>query len=125
MSLSSSGQTNRLPSVEDLLSSVRGIQQFAAVRAGANKGKRGNMQKDEEQVALELRTPGSNQSKYSIYIAELKKTCSLKFAVFIVPQGRLVTNMHKTGVINDPHGQTHSPTSSDDYFHLKVWFERF
>ena len=28
--------------------------------------------------------------------------------------------MNKTGVVNDPLGQTHSPTTSDHYFHLKI-----
>ena len=31
----------------------------------------------------------------------------------------LLTNCHKTCVINDPRGQTHNATSSDHCFHLK------
>ena len=35
-------------------------------------------------------------------------------------------NHYKTGVINYPLGQTHSPASSNHYFYLKmVLFERF
>ena len=29
------------------------------------------------------------------------------------------SNVNKTGVINDPYRQTHSPASSDHYLHLK------
>ena len=28
--------------------------------------------------------------------------------------------LHKTGIINDPIGKTHSPASSNHYSHLKV-----
>lgn len=90
MSLSAAGQTNRLKSIQDLINSVRGIQQFAAVRAsGAGKGRNlfdGDAR--QEDVALELRSPDSDQPKYSLFIVDREKNSSLKYGVFIVPQGR-------------------------------------
>jgi hypothetical protein len=70
---------------------VRGIQQFAAVRAGAAKRRPEESdpsQERHEDVCLELRDPSSGLVKYSLFIAERSRPSSLKFAVFIVPQGR-------------------------------------
>ena len=91
MCLSSGGQQSRLSSAADLVSSVRGIQQFCAVRAGAAKSKNLFSGGDarQEDVSLELRAAGSEEPKYSLYVADNSEGKSqLKFAVFIVPQGR-------------------------------------
>ena len=93
MSLSTDGQTSRLKSPEDLVNSVRGIQQFAAVRAGAAKGG-GNKNLFEssdarhEDVSLDLRSADSEEPRYSLYVSERERPGGMKFAVFIVPQGR-------------------------------------
>lgn len=91
MSLSTVGQTNRLKSIPDLINSVRGIQQFAAVRATGASSKGRNLYNGDarqEDVALELRSPESDRPKYSLYIVDREKNNSLKYGVFIVPQGR-------------------------------------
>ena len=75
--------------------SIRGIQQFAAVRAGVAKGK---MFKDSDarhaDPSLDLLAPTSTlegkqitSPKYSLFVVESNKAHTLKFAVFIVPQG--------------------------------------
>ena len=88
LSLSSSGQITRLPSLDALISSVRGIQQFAAVRAGASKAKFFDKSSRGEEVSLDLCTPGSDVPRYSLYIVDREKRDALKFGIFIVPQGR-------------------------------------
>ena len=92
MGLSGDGQLSRLKTADDLIASVRGIQQFAAVRSGVAKGQ---MFKDLDarhaDPSLDLLTPGSSTPKYSLFLVDQEKSAkSLKFAVFIVPQGRLV-----------------------------------
>jgi hypothetical protein len=90
MCLSTDGQTSRLKSRENLVDSVRGIQQFAAVRAGAAKTQklfRGTDARHED-VSLDLKTADSDMPKYSLFMVDREKPSSLKFAVFIVPQGR-------------------------------------
>ena len=75
--LSSDGQLSRLKCDEDLIESVRGIQQFAAVRAGVAKG--GSMFKDSDarhaDPSLDLLAPISTQGgerinapKYSLFL---------------------------------------------------------
>ncbi len=103
MSLSSSSPQTRLSSAEDLISSVRGLQQFSAVRAGVAKKSSSTLMRrnpdarQEEEVALELRCPKTGLTKYALYLVDLDqdeklkkkvKKFPLKFAVFIVPQGR-------------------------------------
>lgn len=95
--LSEVGQISRLGAASDLCDSVRGIQQFAAARAGAARagGGRSNSLLNsgdarQEEVALELRVPGTEEPKYSLYIADGDKKGALKFCIFIVPQGRSV-----------------------------------
>ena len=93
--LSSDGQLSRLKCANDLISSVRGIQQFAAVRAGVAKG---NLFKDHDarhaDPSLDLLAPASSiggtitSPKYSLFLVDCDKNGTLKFAVFIVPQGR-------------------------------------
>ena len=73
-----------------------GIQQFAAVRAGVAKG---NLFKDSDvrnaDPSLDLLAPTSTvggkqitSPKYSLFLVEAEKDFPLKFAIFIVPQGR-------------------------------------
>ncbi len=101
MAMSNGSQVNRLSSGSDLINSVRGVQQFAAARAGAlrvggdNAAGGGNKLFDggdarQEEVALELRASGQEEPKYSLYLAQKSghKKGQIKFAVFIVPQGR-------------------------------------
>lgn len=88
MCLSSFGQTSRLKSSSDLVNSVRGIQQFSAVRAGATKNRLFNKDARQEDVSLDLRSADSDIPKYSLFLVDREQTSQLKFAVFIVPQGR-------------------------------------
>eukprot|EP00095_Tigriopus_kingsejongensis_P006509 maker-scaffold172_size289735-snap-gene-0.15 protein:Tk06509 transcript:maker-scaffold172_size289735-snap-gene-0.15-mRNA-1 annotation:"methyltransferase-like protein 13 isoform x1" len=88
LAMSSEGQTTRMKTGDDLKSSVRGVQQFAAIRAGAAKKRLFAADARHEDVSLDLRAPNSDIPKYSLYIVEREKKSSLKFAVFIVPQGR-------------------------------------
>ncbi|TRY74390.1 hypothetical protein TCAL_04600 [Tigriopus californicus] len=88
MALSSEGQTTRLKTVQDLIRSVRGVQQFAAVRAGAAKKRLFQGDARHEDVSLDLQSPDSDVPKYSLFIVDRDQASPLKFAVFIVPQGR-------------------------------------
>lgn len=88
MALSSEGQTTRLKTVHDLIRSVRGVQQFAAVRAGAAKKRLFQGDARHEDVSLDLQSPDSDVPKYSLFIVDRDQASQLKFAVFIVPQGR-------------------------------------
>ena len=100
MSLSADGQITRLKTREELINSVRGIQQFAAVRAGAAKSQKLFRSADarREDVSLDLRTSDSEAPKYSLYTVDSDRSgCTLKFAVFIVPQGRECEWLFSTG----------------------------
>lgn len=97
MSLSADGQTSRLKTPADLVNSVRGIQQFAAVRAGAAKGGQGKFFDSDarhEDVSLDLRSSDSEDPRYSLFVTERERPGGMKFAVFIVPQGRSVFLYH-------------------------------
>ena len=79
----------RLKQPQELIGSVRGIQQFAAVRAGAAKGQffdGGDARQSD--VSLDLLVSGSSYPRYSFYLVDRDQPSALKFAVFIVPQGR-------------------------------------
>jgi len=83
-------QTTRLPDTAALASSVRGCQQFSAVRAGLAAGA-GDPKLAE--VSLDLASPGeAGPPRYSLHLADSPNTSgnSLPFAVFLVPQGREV-----------------------------------
>lgn len=91
ISLSSSqGHLTRLKTQEDLIGSVRGVQQFAAVRAGMAKGDQLFQCEDARQadVSLDLMTPSSIHPRYSFYLVDRNPPHQIPFAVFIVPQGR-------------------------------------
>ena len=81
----------RLKTPEDLIGSVRGVQQFAAVRAGMAKGNSQLFKCDDERqadVSLDLMSPGSDKPRYSFYLVDREPPNNMPFAVFIVPQGR-------------------------------------
>ena len=87
----SSGQTHltRLKKPEELIGSVRGIQQFAAVRAGIAKGQLFECDDARQaDVSLDLLTADSEFPRYSFYLADRDPPNQIPFAVFIVPQGR-------------------------------------
>ncbi len=97
--MSNSSQVSRLPSGEDLIDSVRGVQQFSAARAGLLKKGDGGEDRHlesgdarQEEVALELRDKELKEPKYSLYLTERQghRKSRLIFGVFIVPQGRQV-----------------------------------
>ena len=68
-----------MKSAQDLIGSVRGIQQFAAVRAGIAKGQFfSSDDARENDVSLDLLVPGSNHPRYrcpniNIQFAKKKK----------------------------------------------------
>ena len=83
----------RLKNATDLIGSVRGIQQFAAVRAGIAKGQFFNSEDARDNdVSLDLLVPGSNFPRYSFYTIDRDHPIQIPYAVFIVPQGRYVSN---------------------------------
>ena len=83
----------RLKNATDLIGSVRGIQQFAAVRAGIAKGQFFNSEDARDNdVSLDLLVPGSNYPRYSFYTIDRDHPIQIPYAVFIVPQGRYVSN---------------------------------
>lgn len=95
IAMSSDGQLTRLETADGLIESVRGCQQFCALRAGLEKdGGEG----DQEEASLDLRAPGEDNPKYSLFLTDRDKTknSNLKFAAFIVPQGREVEWMFST-----------------------------
>lgn len=96
LGLSNEGKLTRLGSADDLKESVRGIQQYAAIRAGgeASNQLRGTGCGESEAVdpSLDLLDPATKAPRYSVYLADNDKAASatLEYAVFIVPQGRSV-----------------------------------
>jgi len=92
LALSSDTKLSRLDKGSSLIESVRGCQQFAALRAAIA----GGGDKSMEEVCLQLRSEDSNSVKYSLFLAERNGTSTLPFAAFIVPQGREVEWMFAT-----------------------------
>ncbi len=96
MSMSNTDRINRLPTGSDLVDSVRGMQQFSAARARTFRETKTRLLDSadarQEEVALELRSTELPEPKYSLYVAEGTghKKSKMRFAVFIVPQGRWV-----------------------------------
>ena len=71
--------------------SVRGVQQFAAVRAGMAKTDNQLFKCDDARqadVSLDLMAAGSETPRYSFYLVDRDPPNQTPFAVFIVPQGR-------------------------------------
>ena len=92
LGLSSEGQLMRLQKADSLVESVRGCQQFAALRARLAKGGDQSI----EEACLQLHAEDAQSVKYSIFLTERTKSSSLPFAAFIVPQGREVEWMFAT-----------------------------
>ena len=65
-SLSSDGQINRLPDSDSLVASVRGCQQFTALRARLA----GGGDKTMAEASLDLSLPGDHRPRYSLFLAE-------------------------------------------------------
>ena len=84
--LSSAGQLSRLPDTDSLVASVRGCQQFTALRARLA----GGGDKTIAEASLDLTLPGDERPRYSLFLAERSEASSLRYAAFIVPQGREV-----------------------------------
>merc|ERR1719418_456956 len=84
--LSSAGQLSRLPDTDSLVASVRGCQQFTALRAQLA----GGGDKTIAEASLDLTLPGDERPRYSLFLAERSEASSLRYAAFIVPQGRVV-----------------------------------
>ena len=91
-SLSSEGQICRVPDPASLVETVRGCQQFSALRARLAGGGDQTI----AEASLDLRVAGQDQPRYSLFLAERQKPSSLRFAAFIVPQGREVEWMFAT-----------------------------
>ena len=92
LSLSTDGNLTRLDKPESLVESVRGCQQFSALRARLAKGGDRSI----EEACLQLRSQESVHAKYSLYLTEREKTSKMPFSAFIVPQGREVEWMFAT-----------------------------
>jgi len=92
LSLSTDGQISRLGEAESLVKSIRGCQQFSALRARLA----GGGDKTIAEASLDLREAGQEKPRYSLFLAERKKPSNIVFAAFIVPQGREVEWMFAT-----------------------------
>ena len=91
-SLSSEGQLNRLQDTDSLVASVRGCQQFTALRARLA----GGGDKTIAEASLDLSLAGDERPRYSLFLSERTQPSNLMFAAFIVPQGREVEWMFST-----------------------------
>ncbi|XP_050685415.1 eEF1A lysine and N-terminal methyltransferase homolog isoform X2 [Leptidea sinapis] len=75
----------RLETKEELLESVKSLQDTAFITNGLA---RTNIDGDDE-VSIDLMTPGEDNPRYTLYVLDQKKFYTVnKYAVFIVPQGR-------------------------------------
>ena len=74
----------RLPEQESLVASVRGCQQFTALRARLA----GGGDKTIAEASLDLSLPGDQKPRYSLFLSERSKASNIRFAAFIVPQGK-------------------------------------
>jgi len=92
LSLSSDGQISRLSEPESLVKSVRGCQQFSALRARLA----GGGDKTIAEASLDLWEAGGDKPRYQLFLAERTKQSNILFAAFIVPQGREVEWMFAT-----------------------------
>eukprot|EP00092_Neocalanus_flemingeri_P003266 GFUD01003497.1.p1 GENE.GFUD01003497.1~~GFUD01003497.1.p1 ORF type:complete len:665 (+),score=233.31 GFUD01003497.1:1632-3626(+) len=92
LSLSTDGQISRLGEADSLVKSVRGCQQFCALRARLAGGGDQTI----AEASLDLWEAGQDKPRYSLFLAERKKQSNIMFAAFIVPQGREVEWMFAT-----------------------------
>lgn len=76
----------RLNSVDEILATVKNVQQAALVCAGLTK----NNIADEDEVSFDLFEPGKDKARFTIYILDQPfERKNGQYAAFIVPQGRL------------------------------------
>jgi len=92
LSLSTDGQLSRLSEVDSLVKSVRGCQQFSALRARLA----GGGDRTIAEASLDLWEPGGDKPRYQLFLSERTKQSNILFAAFIVPQGREVEWMFAT-----------------------------
>merc|ERR1712020_465018 len=74
------------------VASVRGCQQFTALRARLA----GGGDKTIAEASLDLSLAGDERPRYSLFLTERSQPSNLMFAAFIVPQGREVEWMFST-----------------------------
>lgn len=76
----------RLNSVDEILATVKNVQQAALVCAGLTK----NNIADEDEVSFDLFEPGKDKARFTLYILDQPfERKNGQYAAFIVPQGRL------------------------------------
>jgi len=92
LSLSTDGQLSRLSEADSLVKSVRGCQQFSALRARLA----GGGDKTIAEASLDLWEAGGDKPRYQLFLSERSKPSNIVFAAFIVPQGREVEWMFAT-----------------------------
>jgi SAM-dependent methyltransferase len=99
LGLRSAGQITRAGAAGQLVESVRGVQQFAALRANLAGG--GDSTQGE--VSLDLRPADSEAPRYSLFLAERSAAAERRaksarsFAAFVVPEGREVEWLFASG----------------------------
>jgi len=92
LSLSSDGQITRLTDPLNLVKSVRGCQQFAALRAKLAGGGDSTI----AEASLDLWEADGSKPRYQLFLSEREKPSNILFGAFIVPQGREVEWMFAT-----------------------------
>lgn len=79
----------RMATLEDTAAAVKSMQDTALVCSGLNRCSLA----DTGEVTVELSRPTDKYPRYTVTVADspkVKDTANMKFAAFIVPQGRLV-----------------------------------
>ena len=85
MALNVDGKVNKVKSVCEVLDAVRNIQHVEFVCSGLKKCSIA----DGSEVIIDLYHPEAYKQRYTVYIVDIKPMRShLKYAAFIVPQGR-------------------------------------
>jgi len=92
LALSTDGQLSRLGEADSLVKSVRGCQQFSALRARLAGGGDNTI----AEASLDLWEAGGTKPRYQLFLSERSKPSNIIFAAFIVPQGREVEWMFAT-----------------------------
>ncbi|XP_035229576.1 eEF1A lysine and N-terminal methyltransferase-like isoform X2 [Stegodyphus dumicola] len=67
----------------DIVEYVNSLQQYAFLKHYLGKKK-----VTEDDICLELCSPDTGMVKYKMFVVDREETASLKFAIFVVPQGR-------------------------------------
>ncbi|XP_076359527.1 eEF1A lysine and N-terminal methyltransferase isoform X1 [Tachypleus tridentatus] len=79
--LSEDGLPVRLESPDAVIKSIQSLQHYAFLRSKLTS-------KHLEEVTVDLCDPQNEFPRYSLFVVDRRKASSLKFAIFIVPQGR-------------------------------------